>query len=172
MACSAIGKSYINNDEETLQYWLFPHSENGTPVTNEVALEQLVAKLLAHVSQYTHDYIWNYQAFNLKVSQQAVGDETSGVLGPHIYGVTVVGDFLDDEWFVVFLLMTLTKDFPGLVCSLITQRSRTCSGSIFGIGPPSGAAAQKRSSKRGQSSTFNPRSPRGMKTLERFWLPG
>lgn len=40
----------------------------------------------------------------------------TGVLGPHIAGVTVVGDYLEDEWFIVYLLLSLTKDFPGLVC--------------------------------------------------------
>nr|XP_045581535.1 protein ecdysoneless homolog [Procambarus clarkii] len=115
MACSIFNQKHID-DEETIRYWLFPHDKDGTPIMEETKLEELAAKVLAHVAQYTHQYIWNNQSFTLKVRKQAPCDGTSGVLGPHLGGVTVVGDLLEDEWFIVFLLLNLTRDFSGLVC--------------------------------------------------------
>lgn len=106
-------------EEETIKYWLFPHLENGTPVVDEEKLEELISKFQAHVALYTHQYIWNNQPFILRVGQHSSGSEPADTLDPHIYGSTVVGDFLDDEWFIVFLLMTLTQDFPGLVCRVV-----------------------------------------------------
>lgn len=118
MACSIFNQKRVD-DEETIRYWLFPHHKDGTPVVEETKLEELTVQMLAHLAQYTHQYIWNNQSFTLKVQKQEVCDEASGVLGPHVSGVTVVGDLLEDEWFIVFLLLTLTRDFPGLVCRVV-----------------------------------------------------
>ncbi|XP_071534112.1 protein ecdysoneless homolog isoform X2 [Panulirus ornatus] len=118
MAFSAFNQRDVDNDE-TIRYWLFPHHEDSTPIVEEVNLEELATKMLAHVAQYTHQYIWNNQSFTLRVHKGAPCDGTSGVLGPHLAGVTVVGDLLEDEWFIVFLLLTLTRDFPGLVCRAV-----------------------------------------------------
>ncbi|XP_037784120.1 protein ecdysoneless homolog [Penaeus monodon] len=119
MACGSVFNQMPTDNEETIRYWLFPHLEDGTLMTDLEALEDLAAKLLAHVAVYTHQYIWNNESFTLKVKKEAPYDGTSGVLGPHIAGITVVGDYLEDEWFIVFLLLTLTKDFPELVCRVI-----------------------------------------------------
>ncbi|XP_068222419.1 protein ecdysoneless homolog [Palaemon carinicauda] len=116
MACSLFGSKMAIEEEETIRYWLFPHHEDGTPIVEEEQLEELISKFQAHVAQYTHQYIWNKQSFILKVGQRSSGNEPTDALGPHISGVTVVGDYLEDEWFIVFLLMNLTQDFPGLVC--------------------------------------------------------
>lgn len=36
-------------------------------------------------------------------------------LPPHLYGITHYGDNIEDEWFIVFLLLHLTKEIEGLV---------------------------------------------------------
>ena len=78
MACSVVDTNNMRDGEETIRYWLFPYGEDGTPVINQDQLEELVAKLLAHVAQYTHQYIWNNQSFTLKVRPQAPCDGSSG----------------------------------------------------------------------------------------------
>ncbi|XP_063586302.1 protein ecdysoneless homolog [Penaeus indicus] len=122
MACGSVFNQMPTDNEETIRYWLFPHLEDGTLMTDLEALEDLAAKLLAHVAVYTHQYIWNKESFTLKVKKDAPCDGTTGVLGPHIAGITVVGDYLEDEWFIVYLLLTLTKDFPELVFCKMTKK--------------------------------------------------
>lgn len=46
------------------------------------------------------------------------------VLPPHLYGVTHYGDNIEDEWFIVYLLKEITKEYPELIaryfmCSLV-----------------------------------------------------
>lgn len=36
-------------------------------------------------------------------------------LPPHLYGVTHYGDNIEDEWFIVFLLLKATQEIPRLV---------------------------------------------------------
>ncbi|CAL4070254.1 unnamed protein product, partial [Meganyctiphanes norvegica] len=105
--------------EDTIHYWLFPFGPDGFPVIEVEELEELLAKYQAHIALYCHEYIWNKEPFTLKVKSEAPCDGTTGPLGPHLSGVTVVGDYIEDEWFIVFLLMKLTEDFPGLVVRVV-----------------------------------------------------
>lgn len=38
---------------------------------------------------------------------------------PHLYGITYYGDNIEDEWFIVFLLIQLTKEFDNLIARII-----------------------------------------------------
>lgn len=78
MACGSVFNQMPTDNEETIRYWLFPHLEDGTLMTDLEALENLAAKLLAHVAVYTHQYIWNNESFTLKVKKEAACDGTSG----------------------------------------------------------------------------------------------
>ncbi|XP_076065760.1 ecdysoneless cell cycle regulator isoform X2 [Oratosquilla oratoria] len=105
--------------EDTIYYWLFPHNSKGEIITSSIELEDLVNSYLAHVAKYTHNYLWNKDQFMLSVKEACEGEDDSGPLPAHIGGQTTVGDLLDDEWFIVFLLNTLTKDYPGLVVRVV-----------------------------------------------------
>jgi len=39
----------------------------------------------------------------------------AGSVPAHLFGSTCYGDNVDDEWFIVFLLTELSKEFPELV---------------------------------------------------------
>lgn len=41
------------------------------------------------------------------------------VLPPHLYGVTHYGDNIEDEWFIVYLLKEITKEYPELVARYV-----------------------------------------------------
>lgn len=36
-------------------------------------------------------------------------------LPPHLYGITHFGDNIEDEWFIVYILITITKQMPDLI---------------------------------------------------------
>jgi hypothetical protein len=39
----------------------------------------------------------------------------AGGVPAHIYGITKFGDSIEDEWFIVYVVKQITKDFPELV---------------------------------------------------------
>lgn len=41
------------------------------------------------------------------------------MIPPHLYGITYYGDNIEDEWFIVFLLNQLSKEFEELVIRII-----------------------------------------------------
>ncbi|KAK3862697.1 hypothetical protein Pcinc_031455 [Petrolisthes cinctipes] len=110
--CTRMATSLLDqnvDDEETIRYWIFPQLKAASEEEQETEAEELVARLLAHLSQYTHQYLWNNQPFMLRVQRNIT-------FGVHLMGSTRVGDYLEDEWFIVYMLMSLTRHFPGLVC--------------------------------------------------------
>jgi len=41
------------------------------------------------------------------------------VLPSHLYGVSHYGDNIEDEWFIVYLLKEITKEYPELVARYV-----------------------------------------------------
>ncbi|XP_060076683.1 protein ecdysoneless homolog [Ylistrum balloti] len=99
--------------EDVVEYYLFPtlpETLNKSEV--EKYLEELLDSYLAFVSPLVVDYIWQNDPFSLIVTAE-------GDLPAHLYGRTSFGDNIDDEWFIVYLLFKLTKQFPGLIARVI-----------------------------------------------------
>ncbi|XP_060624785.2 protein ecdysoneless homolog [Anolis sagrei] len=91
--------------EDAVQYQLFLAHEPGNPQI----LQQYIERILARFAPILVSYIWQYQPFNLKV-KPAKGD-----IPAHIAGLTKFGDNIEDEWFIVYLIKEITKEFPELV---------------------------------------------------------
>ncbi|CAM9522437.1 unnamed protein product [Phaeothamnion confervicola] len=65
------------------------------------------------VGKWTNDYLWHRERFSLSVHVPA-----NGVAEPHLRGLTVVGDSVDEEWFITFLVYEITKRFPSIAASI------------------------------------------------------
>jgi hypothetical protein len=53
-----------------------------------------------------------------QINQTKLTQNCVPLLGPlpqHLYGSSHYGDNIEDEWFIVFLLLQLTKEIDGLV---------------------------------------------------------
>ncbi|XP_033743269.1 protein ecdysoneless homolog isoform X1 [Pecten maximus] len=99
--------------EDVVEYFLFPtlpESLNKSEVKKY--LEELLDSYLAFVSPLVVDYIWQNDPFSLVAT-------TEGDLPAHLYGRTSFGDNIDDEWFIVYLLFKLTKQFSGLIARVV-----------------------------------------------------
>ena len=93
----------------------------------EVALRDKATALLAMVEPFTAAYMWQEEAFCLKLwssrqrerwcSQKAYKHLEEAP--PHLYGRIKVGECVDDEWFVVFLLRYLSEHCPEVVVSVV-----------------------------------------------------
>lgn len=57
-------------------------------------------------------YIWQNQPFNLKYKPG------KGGVPAHMFGMTKFGDNIEDEWFIVYIVKQITKEFPELVARI------------------------------------------------------
>lgn len=60
-----------------------------------------------------HGHIWQRDGFDLRVELDA-GSGTP----PHLLGESNVGENLDDEWFIVWLIFQISKDNPDVICQV------------------------------------------------------
>eukprot|EP01027_Heterolobosea_sp_BB2_P019228 GEZU01027010.1.p1 GENE.GEZU01027010.1~~GEZU01027010.1.p1 ORF type:complete len:480 (-),score=117.29 GEZU01027010.1:375-1814(-) len=99
----------------------------------EVLLDALRRKYLNHVEKWTRDYIWQHDDFELQLDfndeyedsdpakirkQFRRRSEKEKIKSAHLSGRTRFGDNIEDEWFIVFLLRDLTRQFKELTVSL------------------------------------------------------
>ncbi|XP_077115220.1 protein ecdysoneless homolog isoform X2 [Ranitomeya variabilis] len=95
--------------EDFVEYHLFlVPEEPSDPAKLKQILQQYIEEIVAKLAPLLADYIWQNQAFNLKYTSR------KGDVPAHIRGMTCFGDNIEDEWFIVYLLQQITKDFPEL----------------------------------------------------------
>uniref|UniRef100_A0A8C7J9W5 Ecdysoneless homolog (Drosophila) n=1 Tax=Oncorhynchus kisutch TaxID=8019 RepID=A0A8C7J9W5_ONCKI len=99
--------------EDMVQYDLFLVQPNLSDTqADELCLQHLVEEILAKVAPLLMRHIWQQQPFNLKYHTE------KGGVPAHIGGSTVFGDSVEDEWFIVYLLLQITQAFPELAARL------------------------------------------------------
>ena len=86
--------------EDTLQYALYPLEGS----TDNSSLSVLAASIQAYVQTLLPNFIWHRDSFELKVAQDSDGDRELRFLE----GFMRVGDSVDDEWCVVWLLREIS----------------------------------------------------------------
>ncbi|XP_075072666.1 protein ecdysoneless homolog isoform X2 [Mixophyes fleayi] len=95
--------------EDFVEYHLFLVPDVPSDVEkHKQILQQYIERILAKFAPLLADYIWQKQQFNLKFKSR------KGDIPAHIGGVTCFGDNIEDEWFIVFLIQQVTKEFPEL----------------------------------------------------------
>lgn len=90
--------------EDTLHY-TFHLPPNGQEDTSALAL--LITEYVE--SLLIQPWLWNRDSWELKVISQA------GELEGRLEGRMRVGDAVDDEWLVVYLLRQVSKRWPDLI---------------------------------------------------------
>ncbi|XP_039624941.1 protein ecdysoneless homolog [Polypterus senegalus] len=99
--------------EDSVQYQLFLTAAEPTePEERRNILQQYVERILARFAPLLVQYIWQYQPFNINY----VPDKED--VPAHIGGSTNFGDNVEDEWFIVYLVQEITKEFPKLVAKI------------------------------------------------------
>ncbi|XP_058069349.1 protein ecdysoneless homolog [Magnolia sinica] len=92
--------------DDTVFYSIYPDFSLSKPPSDVDALISFHLQILDFIQPYVSDYIWQHQQFNLSISPNPPI--------PHLYGKSKFGDNLDDEWFIVFLLFEISRQFPSL----------------------------------------------------------
>ncbi|XP_076324872.1 ecdysoneless cell cycle regulator isoform X2 [Tachypleus tridentatus] len=102
--------------EETVKYFLYPvFGVSKKEKDVDFWLKDLAEKYTYSLGHYLASYIWQVEQFNLNhFVGSCPSDKNKGFL-PHLKGTTYFGDNVEDEWFIVFLLLELSKKYPDLV---------------------------------------------------------
>lgn len=125
---SVAGKTLWPDD--TVEYRLYP-AQGGA----RDCLDKLAADCTHLARALLHGHVWNYEAFSLalwKEGREKINYSTSlstdliniintGVSQPaHLFGKTCFHDNIEDEWLIVYLLFSLSKQMKELVIRYVT----------------------------------------------------
>lgn len=99
--------------EDAVEYHLFltPEKPRETEEHREI-LQKYIEQIMTQFAPILVPYIWQNQPFNLKYKP------ARGGVPAHMYGVTKFGDNIEDEWFIVYVIKQITKEFPELVARI------------------------------------------------------
>ncbi|XP_016079518.1 PREDICTED: protein ecdysoneless homolog [Miniopterus natalensis] len=96
--------------EDTVEYRLFLiPDEPRDPEKHKEILQKYIERIMTQFAPMLVPYIWQNQPFNLKYKPG------KGGVPAHIFGMTKFGDNIEDEWFIVYIVKQITKEFPELV---------------------------------------------------------
>lgn len=138
-----IGTEVIRADD-FVEYYLFPSLDKLTGNNVDEKLDNFLREINECVQQFTVDYIWHKEPFQLVVrtpntSQLFNAPKMQGIcsisiyffaticsqfilfvyylddLPPHLYGLTFYGENIQDEWYIVEIISHLTKIYPHLI---------------------------------------------------------
>ncbi|KAJ1529564.1 hypothetical protein ONE63_006336 [Megalurothrips usitatus] len=103
--------------EDFVEYYLFPQGLSDLRTKEEIneSLRNVFSLISCFASDHKGQYIWHKDPFNVA----PVFGEEADPLPPHLHGTAHFGDNIEDEWFIVYLLLQLTKDIEGLVVRVI-----------------------------------------------------
>lgn len=122
-------------EDDFVEYFLFPAgSSDPSDVELENSesstLEPVLQKVNQLAEEFCRSYIWHRDGFRVvsrlmndsRMLIEAATGENGAVnarLPSHLYGISHVGDNIQDEWFIVALLFHLTERIPGLVARVV-----------------------------------------------------
>ncbi|XP_074400598.1 uncharacterized protein LOC141729660 isoform X2 [Zonotrichia albicollis] len=93
--------------EDAVRYRLFAAAGPG----GEALLRRCAELSLVRFAPLLAAYVWQRQPFRLRYVPGR------GEIPAHLGGTTEFGDNVEDEWFIVYLLREITREFPGLAAS-------------------------------------------------------
>lgn len=114
-------------EDDYVEYHLFPNISCNDLQNNseEFYLSKCLTQVQTIVEKYCATYLWHKDKFNVVLretsNQMLLNDEHSikDSMPSHLYGIIHYGDNIEDEWFLVYLLLQLTKEIDGLVARVV-----------------------------------------------------
>nr|KAF6303713.1 ecdysoneless cell cycle regulator [Myotis myotis] len=99
--------------EDAVEYRLFliPDEPRDAEEHKEI-LQKYIERIMTQFAPMLVHYIWQNQPFNLKYKPE------KGGVPAHMFGMTKFGDNIEDEWFIVYIVKQITKEFPELVARI------------------------------------------------------
>ncbi|NWV89231.1 ECD protein, partial [Machaerirhynchus nigripectus] len=78
----------------------------------EALLRRCAEVVLVRFAPLLASYVWQRQPFRLRYVRRR------GETPAHLGGTTLFGDNVEDEWFIVYLVREITREFPGLAARI------------------------------------------------------
>ncbi|XP_062467541.1 protein ecdysoneless homolog [Pezoporus occidentalis] len=94
--------------EDAVRYCLFA----ATGSAGEALLRRCAEGVAVRFAPLLATYIWQRQPFRLRYVPPR------GEIPAHLGGTTLFGDNVEDEWFIVYLVREITREFPGLAARI------------------------------------------------------
>jgi hypothetical protein len=85
--------------EDCIEFHIYDLIETGDLISNCSLYNNFAKNIIL-------DHIWQDENFEIQVD------------GTHLSGSTRFGDNIEDEWFIVYILWSLSKEFPSLLISM------------------------------------------------------
>eukprot|EP00466_Bigelowiella_natans_P014217 jgi/Bigna1/81643/fgenesh1_pg.82_\ len=128
--------SYLPDDEVEYRIYLdeyppYLEGDSTLPAENVQAFDTAsptLQRVRREIMEFTHkwikDYLWQREGFNLhehvpSSSFLPFHDEAESAGVPHLVGRTKFGENIEDEWFIVWLLLAITRKFPQLTATVV-----------------------------------------------------
>ncbi|KAL9847314.1 protein ecdysoneless homolog isoform 9-T10 [Geothlypis trichas] len=110
--------------EDAVRYRLLAAAAAGPG--GEALLRRCAELALVRFAPLLAACVWQRQPLRLRYGPGR------GEIPAHLGGTTVFGDNVEDEWFIVYVLREITREFPGLAASRHGFRSvLLCSARLF-----------------------------------------
>lgn len=95
---------------DTAHYFIYPTLPQGSSSLNAVCND--IVSYINHLV-HLHSYLWHQDPIQLQICQRS--DTRTDSTGVWLEGTTCVGDCIDDEWYIVYLLKLVTKKWTDCV---------------------------------------------------------
>ncbi|KAG8274075.1 hypothetical protein J6590_008205 [Homalodisca vitripennis] len=123
----AFNKSVLENvrEDDFVEYFIFPSLEVDFDNVKD-HLQKVLISVKSVLETFCHSYIWQKDDVRFipridpGLNLPPIDDSDEKLhLPPHLYGVSHYGDNIEDEWFIVFLLLEATRAIPDLVVRVV-----------------------------------------------------
>ena len=95
-----------------------PPADQASSISfDEASLQATATSILAYVDELAKDYIWQREPFSLSVTESNAFTIKSPSLSEsrlqqYLTGATRVGESVEDEWYIVWLLSEISRKWP------------------------------------------------------------
>jgi hypothetical protein len=90
-------------------------TDNVDRCIDNLERRQRADEIVRFADELCHSYTWHREAF--KLQDKRCRDGTMS----YLYGKQNIGDNIEDEWFIVFVLLRITENFPWTTASITDE---------------------------------------------------
>lgn len=107
-------KGSASKEIDYIQYSIYLPPKKTDDLTL-VYLNDTLSMIFSNIQPLISGYIWQKDRFHLSIAHEQSQDPSY----PFLFGITRFGDCVNDEWFIVYLLKTISIQLPEAVISMV-----------------------------------------------------
>ncbi|KAG2196589.1 hypothetical protein INT47_004892 [Mucor saturninus] len=107
-------KGSASKDVDYIQYSIYLPPKETSAATLDY-LNDTLLMIQSHIQPLISGYIWQKDRFFLSIAHEQHGDPDY----PFLFGISRFGDCINDEWFMVYLLQSISTLLPEAVITIV-----------------------------------------------------